>query len=142
MNKFLFILLLVNFSFAQEVEGFWKTVDEDGKAKSIVKIYKTESNTLEGKIVRILNEDRRGILCDKCEGDKKDKPVEGLVIIEDLIYKDEEWKKGTIVDPQNGKTYDCKIWVDDDDASVLNVRGYWGFFYRTQTWQRVDSADI
>lgn len=142
MNKYFFILFLFHFSFGQDVKGYWKTVDEDGNEKSIVKIYETKDKTLSGKVVKILNKSRKGVLCTKCEGDKKDKPVLGLEIIEGLKFKDEQWKKGTITDPRNGRIYDCKIWVDEDDASILNVRGYWGFLYRTQTWQRVENPDI
>ena len=41
---------------------------------------------------------------------------------------------GTIMDPDNGKTYKCKMWVKGD---VLTSRGYIGFLYRTQQWFRV-----
>jgi len=41
------------------------------------------------------------------------------------------------MDPENGKVYDCKVWVDEDEPDKLNVRGYIGFFYRTQNWYRV-----
>ena len=45
----------------------------------------------------------------------------------------EEWKDGTILDPENGSVYDCKLWVE---GGRLKVRGYVAFFYRTQTWVR------
>ena len=44
---------------------------------------------------------------------------------------DDEWDDGEILDPENGKVYDCKIWVED---GKLQVRGYVAFFFRTQTW--------
>ena len=40
-----------------------------------------------------------------------------------------------ILDPENGKTYDCEIWLENDK---LKVRGYIAFFYRTQTWEKVN----
>lgn len=48
------------------------------------------------------------------------------------------WKKGTIYDPDNGKTYKCKIKVGDDGA--LNVRGFIGvsMLGRTSVWTRVE----
>ena len=48
------------------------------------------------------------------------------------------WKKGTIYDPDNGKTYKCKIKVGDDGA--LNGRGFIGvsMLGRTSVWTRVE----
>jgi uncharacterized protein (DUF2147 family) len=46
----------------------------------------------------------------------------------------DEYAGGTIMDPDNGKTYKCKLWLKSD---VLTVRGYIGFFHRTQQWFRV-----
>jgi uncharacterized protein (DUF2147 family) len=48
-----------------------------------------------------------------------------------------EWEGGTIVDPENGKVYTVKIWMDENNPNKLNVRGYIGIFFRTQTWERV-----
>ena len=45
------------------------------------------------------------------------------------------FKNGTIVDPQNGKEYDLRLIVTDEGK--LQVRGYIGFFYSTQYWERV-----
>ncbi len=50
------------------------------------------------------------------------------------------WKKGTIYDPDNGKTYKCKVRLGDD--GVLNVRGYIGvsMIGRTSLWTRVEAG--
>ena len=138
MMKYICLVLFVQFSFGQNVEGYWKTIDEDGNEKSIVKIYKTEEGTLEGVIHEVLNPEKKDFVCVKCKGDKKDKPLEGLKIIENMKPDDDEWNDGSITDPNNGKTYDCKLWLDEDNKNVLNVRGYVGFFYRTQNWKKVD----
>ena len=61
----------------------------------------------------------------------------GLQIIDGLIPKKNQWKDGEILDPNNGKTYDCKIWLED---KKLQVRGYIGFFFRTQVWIRAEEA--
>ncbi|MEQ9415709.1 MAG: DUF2147 domain-containing protein, partial [Cyclobacteriaceae bacterium] len=42
---------------------------------------------------------------------------------------------GTILDPKVGKIYRCRLWIEGDN---LKVRGYWGPFYRTQTWDRFE----
>jgi uncharacterized protein (DUF2147 family) len=58
-----------------------------------------------------------------------------MEIITDLQYdtKDKTYKNGKILDPENGKVYSCKLWIDRN--GILKVRGYVGIFYRTHTWQ-------
>ena len=80
-------------------------------------------------------------LCDKCEGDLKNKPVVGMIFLQDMKKSGkldeelgDEYAGGTIMDPDNGKTYKCKIWVKDD---LLTLRGYVSFLYRTQQWFRL-----
>ncbi len=120
-----------------QVIGKWKTIDDNtGKPRSIVEIYK-KGDKLYGKIARILDEAERGNLCEECEGSDYNKPIEGMVIIKDMEKDGEEYEDGTILDPENGKVYRCKIWVDEENPKVLNVRGYIAFLYRTQKWIRV-----
>ena len=47
------------------------------------------------------------------------------------------WDAGTIYDPENGKTYSCKITMKD--KNTLDIRGFVGvsMFGRTDTWTRV-----
>lgn len=56
-----------------------------------------------------------------------------MVIIRNLEKKGNEFKGGDILDPKNGKIYDCKLWVEN---GVLKVRGYVAFLYRTQSWYK------
>jgi len=141
LRSFLASILICQIAVSQEFEGYWKTVDNNGVAKSIVKIYKTENGDIEGRVHRILKASERQRLCTKCEGDKKNKPIEGLVIIEDLKPNGYECVDGKITDPQNGKTYTCKIWIEKGQEDILNLRGYWAFFYRTQQWERVKNIN-
>ncbi|RLD66378.1 MAG: DUF2147 domain-containing protein, partial [Bacteroidetes bacterium] len=60
--------------------------------------------------------------------------VVGMKIIMKMKKSDtNEWSGGTILDPNNGKVYKCKISRDGDN---LAVRGFIGFSIigRTQTW--------
>ncbi len=85
---------------AQTIYGEWKTIDDEtGEAKSIVKIYE-EQGKVYGKIVSLLKEEDKGKLCTKCEGDDKNEPIEGLVIIKDLVADDNQFEDGTIFDPK------------------------------------------
>ena len=133
----LFFLPLAMLS-AQSPVGVWKTIDDNTKeARSHVEIYE-QGGKLYGKIIKLLDEDPSS-LCEKCKGPKKNKPLIGLVIIEDLKTKKDYWAKGTILDPENGKEYGCSIWFEKDNNTQLKVRGkHWTGLYRTQTWYRVN----
>ncbi len=136
MRSLLLFLVIVSSSLmlsAQSVTGRWTTIDDaTGKAKSVVEI--TERNgKLSGRIVEIFDPAKRDKLCEKCPGDRTNKPVLGMEIIRDMAQDGKEWKGGTILDPENGKVYDSKIWLD---GGKLQVRGYVAFFFRTQVWVR------
>lgn len=118
--------------------GKWKTIDDaTGEARSIIEIYE-ENNKAFGKILEIFDPENRDRLCGYCKGNDKNKPVLGLVIIKNLKKDENEYSDGTIFDPENGKEYTAKIWLDEDDPNILNVRGYISFFFRTQRWVRVE----
>lgn len=128
-------------SAAQQVppRGRWKTIDDEtGKPKSIVVIWE-EKGKLYGSIDTLIPQpgDEENPKCDKCEGDRKDKPIKGMTIMWDLEKDDDEWSGGQILDPKNGKTYKCTIEVVDNGAR-LKVRGYIGFSLigRSQYWLR------
>ncbi|HWB76872.1 MAG TPA: DUF2147 domain-containing protein [Nannocystaceae bacterium] len=114
--------------------GVWKTIDDDsGEAKSQVKIYERDGK-LRGKITKLYN--NPDALCEACDGEDYNTPILGMTIMWGLEEDDGEWSGGKIFDPKKGKTYNCKIWLEDDGD--LKVRGYAGPFYRTQTWHRVE----
>ena len=121
-----------------QVTGKWTTIDDEtGKAKSIVEIYKKDGK-LYGKIIKLINPTEKDPVCDKCTDYRKNKKIVGMNIITGLVKDGDEWEADdAILDPNNGKIYDCKIWVDEDNKNKLNVRGYIGFIYRTQYWYRV-----
>lgn len=134
-----FALLLTVVSLkAQTPVGIWKTVDDKtGEAKSHIEIYE-QNGKLYGKLVKLLQRSP-DTKCEKCTGAKKNKPLLGLVIVEDLKKVKDYWGKGTIMDPENGKEYGCSVWFEDGKNSELKVRGkHWTGIYRTQTWYKVN----
>ena len=133
---FLFFALAIK---AQSCVGKWITIDDEtGKQKSIVELYKS-NDKLYGKITYLFPREGRGPnpKCTKCTDDRKDEPLVGLQIVRGLKWDGDEWKGGTIVDPENGKIYTVGMWLDEDNKDRLNVRGYIGPFFRTQQWKRV-----
>lgn len=133
------LIFLTTQAFAQSPLGKWKSVDDKtGDTKAVVNI--SEQN---GRLVGVIeslyrkpDEDPHPV-CDQCEGALKNQPIIGLRIIEGMVADGDGYSGGTIIDPATGKSYKCKITVEDGGAK-LNVRGYVGtpMFGRTQVWVR------
>jgi len=121
------------------IVGKWKTIDDKtGEPKSIVEIYE-KNGKFYGQIKELFIKegDNPDPTCDKCPADdpRKDQPTKGMVIIQELAKTNDGYSGGTILDPKEGKIYTCKLWIED---GKLMVRGYIAFFFRTQTWHRVE----
>lgn len=76
---------------------------------------------------------------DKNNPDEKQRKnkIEGKVILKDFVYTGNgTWEKGTVYDPESGKTYSGKITLEKDGN--LNMRGFVGvsMFGRTTVWKR------
>ncbi len=138
--RLLLILVLIgNLANAQSILGKWKSIDDNtGEPRSIVEIVENDGKVY-GKIVKLFpkpTEDPDPV-CDKCDPSdaRFKKKVIGMEIIRGMKQDGSEYSGGDILDPENGKIYRSKIWIEGKD---LKVRGYWGPFYRTQTWLRAD----
>ncbi len=124
--------------FSQSIFGNWKTIDDNtGEKKSIVKVYE-ENGKAFGKVMELFRgaDEEQDPVCEECKDHRKGKKVKGMIVINDMEQDGDEWTDGKIMDPENGKVYKCKLWLED--AKTLKVRGYWGFLFRTQTWHRAD----
>ncbi|MCC4606514.1 DUF2147 domain-containing protein [Xanthomonas campestris] len=120
--------------------GRWKTIDDEtGKPKSVVQIEQAANGTLSGKVVEILQSAKGpNPLCDKCEGERKGKPIKGMTILWGLKADGTAvWDGGSVLDPAKGKTYKAKITLTEG-GKKLQMRGYVGIeaLGRTQTWVR------
>jgi uncharacterized protein (DUF2147 family) len=133
-------LLGAGAAFAQATPvGLWKTIDDETKQeRSLVRISEA-GGVVTGKIEKITDASRADAKCDKCEGAKKDQPIVGMTIIEGVKKNADEpyWDGGTILDPNNGKTYKVRL-TPKEGGKQLEVRGFIGFFFRNQTWIRVE----
>ena len=119
--------------------GRWKTIDDrTGQARSIVEIVEVDGE-LRGTIARVFSPPAPSAMpsCEKCPGDRKDKPVVGMTILWGLKRHADEYTGGRIFDPEEGKTYRCKLRIIDG-GRTLEVRGFIGLSLvgRTQTWRR------
>jgi uncharacterized protein (DUF2147 family) len=121
--------------------GLWRTIDDKtGKEKSLVRIVETNGE-LRASIEKLFREphEEPNPNCDKCPGDRKNKPVLGMMIMTGLKKAGSEFEGGEILDPANGKIYRVKMWTAEG-GKKLNVRGFIGvsLLGRTQVWIRED----
>ena len=135
------IIVLIAFAHidAQSIEGKWKTIDDEtGEAKSVVEIYERNGKYF-GKIIKLFRNPSQDPdpICDECPEDdpRYKQKIIGMEIIKDLEKNGDEYTDGTVLKPDEGKIFKCKIWIENEK---LKIRGYWGWFYRTQTWVRAD----
>lgn len=65
----------------------------------------------------------------------------GLELMKDFTFTGSQWVDGRIYDPDNGRTYRCKMTLKE--GGVLNVRGYVGIpaFGRTTVWMRPETYE-
>jgi uncharacterized protein (DUF2147 family) len=140
MKYILFHLLLIaSFSQAQpNVIGKWRTIDdESGKERSIIELYESKG-LISGKVIKTFPQPGEDVdpVCDKCDPEdaRYNKKIIGMEILQNMKRAGDEFTEGNILDPENGKIYRCKLWLE---GSNLMVRGYWGPFFRTQIWKKV-----
>ncbi|MEM7051898.1 MAG: DUF2147 domain-containing protein [Acidobacteriota bacterium] len=127
--------------------GIWASApSDDGIAH--VEIFR-RGDTYGGRIVWLEKpnygpEDRHGMAGmqkvdrENPDPDRRGRPLVGLEILEGFRYDgDGGWNGATIYDPDNGKTYRSKAWLESDD--VLGLRGFVGISLlgRSTRWSRV-----
>jgi uncharacterized protein (DUF2147 family) len=117
------------------IEGIWFTDTKEAK----IQIYKGGDGMLYGKIIWLKEPLRNGK--PKLDDNNPNKqlqrqPIVSLVILKGLKKDGNQYVDGTIYDPENGKTYDCKMTYKG--GKTLSIRGYIGISLigRTTVWER------
>src|SRR5262249_43558379 len=122
-------------------EGRWSTVDDHtGEVRSIVKIH-VDGDELRGDVEQLRRKpgEDPDPVCTRCRGTRRNQRVVGMQILWGNHRQRDRWTGGRVLDPENGKEYASAVWLEGPDR--LHVRGYWGPFYRTQTWRRVEDEE-
>ena len=122
--------------------GLWKTIDDKTKTERALVRISESGGVLSGRLEKLLAADAKpDAKCDKCEDDRKDKPIVGMEIVRGVKKAEAEntWDGGTILDSSEGKVYKVRM-QPTDGGKKLDVRGYVGMpmLGRTQTWIRVE----
>ena len=157
MKRFVAAVIIVFFAAApllaadgDTILGLWATDPDGGGGQAHIEIYPV-GDLYSGKIVWLEEPLYTAGDEDGEEGEPKvdknnpdpalqSRPIMGLDLMKGFKFDGKgTWKKGTIYDPDNGKTYKCKVRIGDDGK--LNVRGYIGvsMLGRTSLWTRVEA---
>ena|SRR5579872_2791159 len=144
MIKFLLCLLCsVTLFSAEDIGGFWKTINEKtGEAQAVIAVYEHEGRYY-GRIIGSYGPD--GKMHDTIYTPIKRAPglvdqpfYSGLDIIWFLVDRGSKFK-GKILDPEHGDVYNSELWIDNGN---LVVRGKVLMFGRSQTWLPAVKADF
>ena len=123
---------------ADDIIGIWLT---GGKEPAKIQVYKSGEKYY-GKIIWLKNPTENGkqrVDANNPDEAKRSNPIIGLVMLTGFRFDgDEEWKGGSIYDPESGKTYSSYMYLKD--RNTLKVRGYVGIslFGRTEVWTRTN----
>jgi len=113
--------------------GVWLTQKRDAK----IEIY-AKSKLYYGRVVWLAEpHDKNGkSVVDEKNPDPilRKRTIFGLDILIGLRSDNNGAFEGSIYDPREGTTYECKLWLSGE---TLKVRGYSGWLYDTRTWTRV-----
>jgi uncharacterized protein (DUF2147 family) len=121
--------------------GFWQTFDDHTHApRGTIRIFEQDGK-LFGRIERMPHGRDGRDLCTACTDDRKDQPLDGLVIIRNMQRSPvdpHEWAGGDVLDPDSGRLYRFTMRLGDDGGKLL-ARGFIGISLlgRTQTWARL-----
>lgn len=145
MKNLVYILLVSVFSLgglmaqdADKLVGVWQPSD----GRSMLKIEKIGSKFY-GRVVWLKEpNDENGkprVDINNPDESLRSTPLKGYRLLKDFVYDAEAkmWKDGTIYDPKNGTTYNCKIELKEENQ--IEVRGFVGteMFGRTDVWTRL-----
>ena len=124
---------------APTAAGLWQQTDDDGHVGGWFLIFR-QGDVYQGALVKMFpkpGEDPNPI-CTKCEGDQKNLPSLGLIMIKGMQRHGSIYENGTILDPRDGSVYNAQMTVSQD-GQELTVRGYLGIqlFGKSQVWTRL-----
>jgi len=120
---------------ADKIVGIWSP----SKGTSQIRIFKATNGKYYGK-VEWLKEDKDKLDVNNPDEKLRANKIWGMMILKDFVYNKEKnhWDGGTVYDPDNGKTYDCYMWFEDDPNS-MTLKGYvlgMKFVGRSDNWKR------
>lgn len=134
---------LSNITFANDITGLWKNIDDKtGSSKAVLDIRQESNGTYTAKIIKVTP--RPGYTaketCIDCPAPYTNKPILGLDVLTGLKASgNNNFAHGKILDPLSGKIYSTKAKLSPNGKRIT-LRGYIGVsaLGRSQTWIRQD----
>lgn len=120
--------------------GLWQSIDDKtNKPRSLIRISQHDGKLSAVIEKGLLETDTADAVCDQCTDERKGQKIIGMTIVKDLKKEGNQYDGGTILDPENGKTYQCKMKLNVT-GDELEVRGYIGISLigRSQIWKRIE----
>ena len=87
-----------------------------------------------GQIVTLFEDSNA--LCTECKDADYNQPIVGLTIVRDMQLVDGELRGGKVLDPENGKFYYAKIYLENGKLILRGSLDKRGLIGRSQTWIR------
>lgn len=132
---FLFLFFVSIAQAADDIAGFWQTLNKDNKPSSVIAVYLYEGKYY-GRIIGTYN--KQGELDDTIYHPKSRAPgivgnpyYAGLDIVWDAHPGNGNRFKGHVVDPRSGKIYNAELWKKKEN---LILRGELFIFGKNVTW--------
>jgi uncharacterized protein (DUF2147 family) len=105
-----------------------------GKERSHIEIFE-KGGVYYGKIVKLSNRPANA-LCTKCKGDKKDKPLMGMLVLWNLKKEAGRYVDGRVLYEEDGKDYNCTFFLLSPDRMKVTANILL-FFNESHYWTRV-----
>lgn len=140
---FLCIFTICSQLIAQDIGGFWKSINKKTKMpQCVIAVYEYQDKYY-GRIIGTFDE--QGKMVETIDNPKGRAPgVEGnpyycgLDLIWNLHKSDSRYK-GRIIDPEKGRVYRAELWVENGN---LIVRGELLIFGRNDVWPPAETSDF
>jgi len=125
---------------ADDILGLWKIIDDKTNKPTAYVLLYLNGGKLYGRMMATISKET-GLIEDtiitrtkKADALAGDPPNCGLDFVYEMQEKGKDWK-GSIIDPADGKTYDCTIKRDGNKLIVRgSLKGTGGLLGRNQTW--------
>lgn len=114
-----------------QIVGKWLSPKKD----AIVEIYEL-SGKFNGKIIWMKNTENTNHVVDSNNPEIKlrKRPLIGSTVVRNLAYKDNEWVEGSLYNPTTGKTYQCKLELQE--LNILKITCFLGPLCSSRIWTR------
>jgi uncharacterized protein (DUF2147 family) len=126
------------------IAGVWRQIDPSTGIVGGLISFRENNGMWEGYIVKMYPQpgDPTDPVCSACKDDRKDQPMLGLRLVQNVKRDGFSYDGGTILDPRDGSEYHVQLTLAPDNQTLI-VRGYLGIplLGQSQEWKRLSDDD-